>query len=268
MRKGAAMSDSGVRIDANNLTGVAELVLDRPAKLNAVDEAMAAAILDGLASPAVTSARAVVVRGEGKGFCAGRDLSGADPGHEDGAAILRTVFNPVMVALGSLPIPTFAAVHGPALGVGFGLAFACDVVVVADDAKLGSPFARIGAVLDSGGHHSLVTRVGLHRALELIYTGRLLSGLEAAAWGLVNRSVAPDDLLSAVRTMATQVAAGPTASFALSKAIAVAVAGGGMGAAAALEAEAVAQGLASQTADYREGMKAFQEKRPPAFIGH
>ncbi len=262
------MSDSGVRVDTTDASGVVELVLDRPAKLNAVDEAMAAAILDCLASLAVTSARAVVVRGEGKGFCAGRDLSGADPGHEDGAAILRNVFNPVMVALGSLPIPTFAAVHGPALGVGFGLAFACDVVMAADDAKLGSPFARIGAVLDSGGHHSLVTRIGVHRALELIYTGRLLNGVEAAAWGLVNRSVAPGDLLATVRAMATQVAAGPTASFALSKAIALAVAGEGMGAAAALEAEAAAQGLASRTVDYSEGMTAFQQKRPPAFIGH
>ncbi len=87
------------------------------------------------------------------------------------------------------PAPTFAAVHGACLGVGLGLALASDVVYVSEDAKIGSPFARIGAVLDSGGHKFFVQRIGPHRALELIYTGRLLSGTEAAAWGLVNQCV-------------------------------------------------------------------------------
>ena len=99
-------------------------------------------------------------------------------------------------------MPTIAAVHGACLGTGLGLALACDIVYAADDARIGSPFARIGAVLDSGAHAAFVSRVGPHRALELIYTGRLLSGREAAEWGLVNRSVAGADLVRRTRELA------------------------------------------------------------------
>ncbi len=117
----------------------------------------------------------------------------------------------------AFPAPTFAAVHGACLGAGLGLALGCDVVYVADDAKIGSPFARIGAVLDSGGHSFFVSRLGTHRALELIYTGRLLSGIEAAQLGLVNRSMPKDSLVAETRKVAAQVAQGPTAAFMQSK---------------------------------------------------
>ncbi|HEY6666176.1 MAG TPA: enoyl-CoA hydratase/isomerase family protein [Propionibacteriaceae bacterium] len=106
----------------------------------------------------------------------------------------------------SPPYTTFAAVHGACLGVGLGIALACDVTIAADSARLGSPFARIGAVLDSGGHHHLVHRFGEHRALELIYTGRLLNGTEATEWDLVNRAVPEDESLAVAR----RIAAGPT----------------------------------------------------------
>src|SRR5207247_10895798 len=109
-------------------------------------------------------------------------------------AILRDTFNPLMEQMAHFPAPTIAAVQGAALGTGLGLALACDLVYAADDARIGSPFARIGAVLDSGAHLAFVQRVGTHRALELIYTGRLLSGREAAEWGLVNGSVPADAL--------------------------------------------------------------------------
>ncbi len=106
-----------------------------------------------------------------------------------------------------------AAVQGACLGTGLGLALACDIVYAADDARIGSPFARIGAVLDSGAHAAFVSRVGPHRALELVYTGRLLSGREAEQWGLVNRSVAGADLLRRTRELAASIARGPTAAF-------------------------------------------------------
>ncbi len=193
--------------------GVAELVLNRPDKLNAMNLAMVHDFVEALRDAEAGGARAVLVRGEGRAFSSGRDLADADPVHEDGEAILRDVFNPLIERMADCPIPTISAVHGACLGTGLGLALACDVVYAADDARIGSPFARIGAVLDSGAHAAFVSRVGSHRALELIYTGRLLSGREAAAWGLVNRSVAGTDLVRRTRELASAIAAGPTAAF-------------------------------------------------------
>ena len=177
---------------------VAEVVLDRPDVLNSLDDAMVAefhTVLDGAAD-----ARCVLVRGEGRGFSAGRDLSTAEPLTEDATAILGEVFNPLIARIAELPVPTIAAVHGACLGVGFGIAMACDLVYCAEKTKIGSPFANIGAVLDSGGHAALVGRVGPHRALELIYTGRLIDGNEAAAMGLVNGVVPDGELLDHVRS--------------------------------------------------------------------
>ena len=168
-------------------------MLDRPDVLNSLDDDMVAEFHIALDSAA--DARCVLVRGEGRGFSAGRDLSTAEPLTEDATAILGDLFNPMIARIAELPMPTIAAVHGACLGVGFGIAMACDLVYCAEKTKIGSPFANIGAVLDSGGHAALVGRVGPHRALELIYTGRLLDGNEAAAMGLVNGVVPDDELL-------------------------------------------------------------------------
>ena len=246
---------------------VAELVLNRPDKMNAMNLAMVHDFVEALRDAEAAGARAVLVRGEGRAFSSGRDLADADPAHEDGEAILRDVFNPLIELMADCPIPTMAAVHGACLGTGLGLALACDVVYAADDARIGSPFARIGAVLDSGAHAAFVSRVGSHRALELIYTGRLLSGREAAEWGLVNRSVAGADLLRRTRELASAVAAGPTAAFLESKRIVRAILDEQLSFKDVLVAEAAAQGRASRTHDYQDGIAAFQEKRKPSFNG-
>jgi enoyl-CoA hydratase/carnithine racemase len=247
--------------------GVAELVLDRPDKMNAMNGAMVRALADSLDAAEAGGARALLVRGEGRAFCSGRDLADADPLHEDGEAILRDVFNPLMTRMAGLAVPTIAAVHGACLGTGLGLALACDIAYAADDARIGSPFARIGAVLDSGAHAAFVARVGPHRALELVYTGRLLSGREAAEWGLVNRSVAGADLVRRTREMARAIAHGPTAAFLESKRIVRLIQDGSPSIADLLAAEAAAQGRASRSHDYQDGIAAFQEKRKPAFTG-
>lgn len=259
------MADPTVLLELDGAYG--ELVLHRPEKMNSVNDAMVADLHARLDEAEKAGVRALVVRGEGRGFCAGRDLADAEPLDEDGEAILNDSLNPVVVRLADFPAPTFCALHGPALGTGLGLALACDVVYAADDARVGSPFARIGAVLDSGAHHFLVHRIGAHRALELVYTGRMLSGREAAEWGLVNRSVARLDLLPRVRAMGRQVAAGPTAAFLASKRMVRDVLDAGPSLAVVLRAEAAAQGAASRTHDYREGIGAFQEKRSPRFTG-
>jgi enoyl-CoA hydratase/carnithine racemase len=247
--------------------GVAELVLDRPDKMNAMSVAMVHELIECLDAAETAGARALLVRGEGRAFCSGRDLAEADPLHEDGEAILRDLVNPLMARMSGLAMPTIAAVHGACLGTGLGLALACDIAYAADDARIGSPFARIGAVLDSGAHAAFVSRVGPHRALELVYTGRLLSGREAAEWGLVNRSVAGADLVRRTREMARTVAQGPTAAFLESKRIVRTIQDESPSLADLLAAEAAAQGRASRTHDYQDGLTAFQEKRRPAFTG-
>ena len=252
-----------VRVDVAD--GVAELVLDRPDVINSLDANMVAEV--HLALDQAEDARVILVRGEGRGFSAGRDLSGAEPLTEDATAILRDLFNPMIARIAALPMPTVAAVHGPCLGVGFGIAMACDLVYCAAKTKIGSPFANIGAVLDSGGHAALVERVGPHRALELIYTGRLLDGSEAAAMGLVNGVHADDRLLDEVRVIARRIADGPVGSFALSKSLVRRVRDEQMGLADVLDAEASAQGQAAGTPEYVEGMTAFLEKRKPVFRG-
>jgi 2-(1,2-epoxy-1,2-dihydrophenyl)acetyl-CoA isomerase len=247
--------------------GVAEVVLNRPDKLNAMNLAMVHDLVEALEQAQAGGARALLVRGEGRAFCSGRDLADADPLHEDGQAILRDILNPLIQRVAALPMPTIAAVQGACLGTGLGLALACDIVYAADDARIGSPFARIGAVLDSGAHAAFVSRVGPHRALELIYTGRLLSGREAAEWGLVNRSVAGADLARRTREMATSIARGPTAAFLESKRIVRSILDERLSFKDVLAAEAAAQGRASRTHDYQDGISAFQEKRRPSFTG-
>lgn len=247
--------------------GLAEIVLDRPEKLNAMSTVMVEQLMTELAAVVTAPIRCLLVRGEGRAFCAGRDLSEADPGTEDGEAILRDVFHPLLRRMAAVAVPTFAAVQGACLGAGLGLALACDVVYAADDARIGSPFARIGAVPNSGSHAAFVQRVGPHRALELIYTGRMLSGREAAALGLVNASVPAAELLEQTRRAARAASTGPTAAFREFKRIVERVSGGGATLDQMLDLEAEAQGRASRTADYREGITAFQEKREPRFQG-
>lgn len=254
-------------VDLSVENGLAEVVLNRPDKMNALNDAMVEELNAALERAAADGVRAMMIRGEGAAFSAGRDLADAHPGDEDAEDIIESIFNPLIKRIVAFPAPTFAAVHGACLGVGLGIALGCDVVYIADDAKIGSPFARIGAVLDSGGHSFFVSRLGTNRALELIYTGRLLSGAEAAQLGLVNRSISKDSLVAETRKLAMQVAQGPTAAFMQSKRLVRRIDEEAMGLFAVLKCEAQAQGAAGKTADYKEGITAFQQKRAPKFQG-
>lgn len=249
------------------LDGLAEVVLNRPEKINALDEPTVKMLLGALDEAEAQGCRGMLIRGEGRGFCAGRDLGDADPLTEDAEAILRQQFNPLIARVAGFPAPTFAAVHGACLGAGLGLALACDVVYVADDARLGSPFAKLGAVPDSGAHYFLAGRIGVHRALELIYSGRLITGREAADIGLVNKSMGRAVLVERTRHVVRQVAGGPTVAFLASKRILSRLSTEDLGLSDVLAAEAGAQGAVSRTADYVEGISAFRQRRSPRFSG-
>lgn len=244
---------------------VATLTLNRPAALNAMTDGMVEEILAAVEQ--ARDAAVLLVRAEGRGFSAGRDLGGAKPGEEDGGEVLTSTFNPMVRAVADLPIPTIAAVQGACLGTGLGLALACDVVLVADNAKIGSPFGKIGAVLDSGGHKAFVDRLGPAVAMDLIYSGRFLSGTEAAAAGLVSRAVPADHLDEEARAYAATLATGPTLAFAESKALVRELSDTGLSLEQTLDKEAGAQSRSSRTADYVEGFTAFLERRTPTFRG-
>jgi 2-(1,2-epoxy-1,2-dihydrophenyl)acetyl-CoA isomerase len=247
--------------------GTAELVLNRPARLNAMTPDMVAQINAALDRAVAERARVLLVSAAGRGFSAGRDIAGAQPGTEDGGQVLADVFNPMVQKVADLPFPTVAAVQGACLGTGLGLALACDVVLAADTAKFGSPFAKIGAVLDSGAHKAFVDRLGPAVAFDLIYSGRLLSGAEAAAAGLVSRVVAADQLAEVATEYARALAKGPALAFAESKRLVRRLTDTGCSLTDVLDLEVAAQSRSSHTRDYVEGFTAFLERREPTFRG-
>lgn len=250
--------------------GLAELVLDAPEKLNALDvddlQALGALVSDATSRARGGEVRALLLRGEGRGFCAGRDVAGTDPDHDDAAGYLA-VLEPLISGLAAVPAPTFAAVQGACLGVGLGLAVACDVVYLAEKAKIGSPFADLGATLDSGGHAFFLSRLGRHRTLDLVYSGDLIHGTEAVASGLFSRAVPDTDLQETTRAAARKAASGPTQAFLESKRLLDEIENGQLGPREALTRESAAQVRLSHTPDYAEGFRSFQEKRRPVFTG-
>jgi len=243
---------------------VAEILINRPEKKNALrDEDFVT--LTGIARQiAASDARCVMIHGAGGTFCAGKDIGSTDPRTTDTEKLIKETVNPTFLAIRAISVPTIAAVHGPCLGGGFGIAFACDIVLAASDAKLGSPFRNIGSIADSGAHYYLENRLGYHRACELIFTGRFLSGEEAARVGLVNHAYPAATLLDEARKLADDLASGPTAAFRRSKQI---LQGGGT-LAQVLDEEAVGQDrIFTATEDAAEGFAAFQQKRKPRFVG-
>lgn len=246
---------------------VAEVVLDAPERLNALDEAALSDLSDAYERAKQAGVRALLLRGEGRAFCAGRDISGVSPEDDDVIGYLAGRVQPLLQQMSEFPAPTFAVAHGACLGVGLGLLIATDVVYVAEGARIGSPFANLGATLDSGGHALFVERLGAHRTLDLIYTGELMSGSEAVRSGLFSRVFADDEVLDATRVAASKAARGATQAFLASKRLVARLRDERLGLWNSMADENRAQAALCATADYREGFAAFQEKRPPVFTG-
>ncbi|MFN3949071.1 enoyl-CoA hydratase/isomerase family protein [Microbacterium sp.] len=254
-------------IDYRFADDLAEIVLDAPARRNALGLDDLRALAAAYDRAEADAARAVLLRGEGPSFCAGRDISGVDPRTDDVGQYLDDTLTPLLRRMAMFPAPTFAVAHGACLGVGLGLLIATDVVYVADTAKIGSPFAALGAALDSGGHAFFAERLGIHATLDLVYTGRLLSGEEAVRGGLFSRVFPAAEVRDATARAARQAAAGPTAAFRASKRIVAALRDERLGLWDAMASENRAQAALARTDDYREGFAAFQEKRAPSFTG-
>ncbi|PRA79416.1 enoyl-CoA hydratase/isomerase family protein [Microbacterium sp. MYb66] len=254
-------------IDLTIADDVATIVLNAPAKRNALDE-QALDELDAAYDAAENAGvRALVLRGEGRAFCAGRDISGVDPRDDDVLGYLGGLVTPLLQRMARFPAPTFAVAHGACLGVGLGLLIATDVVYVAESAKIGSPFAALGATLDSGGHALFLDRLGAHKTLDLIYTGRLMSGAEAVASGLFSRVFPDDEVVQATTDAAAAAARGATAAFLASKELIARIRDERLALWDAVGIENAAQAALCDTDDYREGFAAFQEKRKPEFRG-
>jgi 2-(1,2-epoxy-1,2-dihydrophenyl)acetyl-CoA isomerase len=245
--------------------GVATITLARPESLNALNATMRAELLTALKVAARDDAvRAVLITGEGRGFCSGADLRGGS-GERDFRRVLTDEYNPLITALRELPKPVIAAVNGVAAGAGMSLALACDLVYAADDARFILAFGRIGLVPDSGLTRTLVRGLGRHRAAALVFSGEPLGAAEAQAAGLVNGVVLADQLAATGHAAAAALAAAPTKAIALAKR-AINHAEDAL-LAESLAMEAALQELAGRSEDHAEGIAAFGEKREPRFLG-
>lgn len=245
--------------------GVATLTLNRPHVMNGLDTAMRREIRAAVES-APAQARVLVITGAGRGFCSGQDLDPAQVTDDlDLGAVLRDEYEPMLRAITGCPIPTIAAVNGPAAGAGANLALACDLVIATRSAIFIQAFARIGLVPDAGGTYWLPRQVGFARAMGATLLAEPVSADDAAAWGMIWQSVPDADFAATVAARAGQLARGPSVAYRLIKQALRASLANDLPAQLALEATLQAE--AGRTRDFREGVAAFMEKRPARYEG-
>jgi 2-(1,2-epoxy-1,2-dihydrophenyl)acetyl-CoA isomerase len=249
--------------------GVATITLNRPDVLNSINRAMAAEVRQALAQAGTDAdVRAVLMTGAGRAFCAGQDLAEAAP--KEGPAldlgdIVARGYNPIVRTIRQLDKPVVCAVNGVAAGAGANLAFACDFVLASSDASFVQSFSKIGLVPDTGGTFFLPRLVGMARATALMMLADKVTAQDAVTMGLIHRVVDRDTLVEEATALARQLATRPTRGLGLIKRALNASATNGLDEQLALEAQLQAE--AGSTADYREGVKAFLEKRAPVFVG-
>ena len=250
--------------------GVATITLNRPERLNSFTEEMHQELrqaLDAVEAPG--AARVLVLTGAGRAFSAGQDLTEAavpaDMQGFDAGATLERNYNVMLRRLRALPMPVLAAVNGIAAGAAANVALACDIVIAARSASFLQAFGRLGLIPDAGGTYLLPRRVGLARALGLALLAEPLPAEQAEQWGLIWKCVADEEFADAVRMLAVKLAQGPTRAYTLMKRALYAGAEEPFEAQLAREIEL--QREAATTADFREGVAAFLEKRAPRFTG-
>ena len=206
-----------------------------------------------------------MLTGAGRAFCSGQDLSDSPVADLDLEAILRDEYEPLLRLLQGCPIPTLAAVNGAAAGAGANLALACDVVIASESASFIQAFTRIGLIPDAGGTWTLPRQIGIARAMGAMLFADRIGARQAADWGMIYEAVPDAGFADHWQARAQSLATGPTAAFTALKQALRASPGNGFEEQLALEAQM--QGICGQTADFREGVAAFLEKRPARFSG-
>lgn len=253
---------------------VLRLTLDRPEKRNALDDLMTAGLIDAVdAAGRDESVRVIVLAGTGDHFCGGADIVARNAGGRDAprprvGSIQRRLpsqAHRLVPLLLSVQTPVVCRVQGWAAGIGFHLALAADFTLAAVDARFWEPFGERGFTPDSGATWLLPRLVGLVRARELLLLGRPLNGSEAAEWGVVHRAVPPVGLDDEVEALTERLAAGPTVALGLTKWLLRSSQTATLD--EQLHNEALALELSSRSEDFREGLAAFKDRRPPAFRG-
>jgi len=246
-----------------------EITLNRPERLNSFNDEMHVALRGAIEAARNGGARAILLTGAGRGFCAGQDLGDRDPSRmtapPDLGETVRTYYAPLVRLIRSLNFPVVCAVNGVAAGAGANLALACDVVLAAQSAKFIQSFSKVGLIPDTGGSWHLPRLLGEARAKGLAFTAQPLTAAQAEQWGLIWKALPDDVLMAQAREMTAGFANGPTLGLGLSKAAIQAAATDTLE--DHVDLEAAYMKTCGESADYAEGVSAFLEKRAPAFKG-
>lgn len=253
-------------IETKHEGNVVIVTLNRPDKLNALTDEMyirMTELFTGFQTD--DKVRAVIVTGAGRAFCAGSDVTTmVNTNLVEGRSRMQTR-HAMVNALANLEKPVIAAVRGAAVGIGFSLAMACDLIIASDNAKFSQIFKKIGLIPDGGSIFFLVQRIGVVRAKELVYTARMLPAEEAREWGIINRVVPDAELESNALRLAQEIAGSATFALALAKKMFQSMYTPNLE--AHLEQENLCQAIAKLTDDHLEGVAAFKEKRAAVFKG-
>ncbi|UWR32059.1 enoyl-CoA hydratase/isomerase family protein [Sulfitobacter sp. W027] len=244
--------------------GVALITLSRADKMNALTTQMRAELTHAV-TEAGREARVVVLTGAGRAFCSGQDLADRAGGVADLEKTLREEYAPLLRAIVNCPVPTIAAVNGPAAGAGANIALAADVVFACESAYFMQAFTRIGLMPDAGGTYALPRQMGMAKAMGAALFADKISARQADDWGMIWQAVPDAEFDAHWRAKAAQLAAGPTAAYAEAKQAIRASWDNGLEDQLSLETEA--QGRCGKSHDFAEGVTAFTQKRSPKFQG-
>lgn len=247
--------------------GVKTIAFNQPAKKNALSFEMSAMLRDAIFEAREDDSRVIVLTGTGDDFCSGADL---DPTLLNGSGFdatefLREYYNPTILAMRGMNKPIIAKIQGACVGIGFNFALACDLLYAGEGAYFSQLFVRIGLSSDGGGSYFLASRVGYHRAFEMLVNPQKITADQAHELGIVNKVFCKGDLDASVQEMANYLINGPYLAFQHTKSNLRAAMNHGLE--ASLEQEAINQGVNFRSADFFEGVSAFLMKRQPKFKG-